>query len=161
MHVKPYFCGTNKKHNYIMPKILQTTIPYEFAACQHSDCPLSDTCLRQVAYKQLLNETDNFRIVNPSQCSKDDVCRYFRTKELVRYARGFTALQEHMYPGQYKLFKSALIRRFSRSTYFERRRGTRAMPPEEQALVLRTLRNVGVNENIDFDGYEEGINWYN
>lgn len=143
-----------------MPKILYSTIPYEYATCQHTDCPMSDHCLRQVAYKELLTTSNHFRIVNPSQCSKDDACRYYRSKALVRYARGFTAMQKRMYPDQYEQFSRTLIRRFSRSTYFERRRGTRAMPPAEQALVLRTLRKVGVTESIDFDNYEEGINWY-
>ena len=143
-----------------MPKILHSTIPYEYAACQHTDCPMSDNCLRQVAYKELLTTSEHFRIVNPSQCSKDEACRYYRSKALVRYARGFTAMQKRMYPDQYEQFSRTLIHRFSRSTYFERRRGTRAMPPAEQALVLRTLRKVGVTEPIDFDNYEDGLNWY-
>ncbi len=143
-----------------MPKILYSTIPYEYAACQHTECPMSDNCLRQVAYKELLTTSDHFRIVNPTQCCKDESCRYFRSKVPVRYARGFKAMQKRMYPDQYKLFSRTLIRRFSRSTYFERRRGTRAMPPEEQALVLHTLHMVGVTEAIDFDNYEEGFNWY-
>lgn len=136
-----------------------STIPHAYAACLHADCPLSGHCLRQVAYKELLSTSDRFCIVNPSQCSKDDSCRYYRNSAPVRYARGFTGMQKRMYPEQYATFMQILLGRFSRTTFFERRRGERPMPPGEQAIVLEALRRAGVAEPMDFDAYEEGIDW--
>ena len=69
-------------------------------------------------------------------------------------------MQKQMFPGQYDTFKSILIRKFSRNPYFERRRGETALSPNEQDIVLRALRRAGVTTKLDFDSYEDNINWY-
>ncbi len=156
---KPYICHTDKQLSNMMPKSPSSTIPYAYAACQHTDCPMSGNCLRQVAYKELISTSDRFCIVNPSQCSKDASCRHYRSSAPVRYARGFKGMQKRMYPEQYATFMQILVGRFSRTTFFERRRGERPMPPEEQAIVQDALRMAGVTASMDFDAYEEAIDW--
>lgn len=75
------------------------------------------------------------------------------------YARGFTNFQKRMFPDQYLKFMNQLIATFGRNAYFERRRGETALSPKEQAIVLKSLKKVGVTEELKFDKYEENLNW--
>ena len=139
---------------------LYTTTPADYPVCVHAQCPKAAECLHRIAFEKLRVEKTYMRLLNPDHCTADDSCTNFRGNKPVRYARGFTKFQQRMYPDQYDRFMSTLIMRFGRNPYYDRRRGTVAMPPEEQALVLQTLKNVGVVEEMQFDSYVDAINWY-
>lgn len=78
----------------------------------------------------------------------------------VSYARGFTKFQKQMFPDQYRRFMTICINHWSRNPYFERRRGARPLPPDEQDFILNALKQVGVTGEMEFDSYEENTNWY-
>lgn len=143
-----------------MPKKKYTTLPKSFSACIHADCPMAASCLRQVAYSQMMGETDFLNMVNPRHCSKDSGCKFYREAAPARYALGFKNFQKCMLPEQYREFMSMLMEHFGRGGYFYRRRGVIAMPPAEQEIVLNALHAVGIREDIQFDAYEELINWF-
>ena len=128
-----------------------------YAVCQCSDCPRASVCLRQIAYSLLIDDekTVFLRLIKPQCCSQDDRCAYFRDSTPVVFARGFVNFQERMFPKQYDRFMTKLIALFGRNAYFERRRGQRPLPPEEQAAILSVLREVGVDAEYRFDAYEE------
>lgn len=65
-----------------------------------------------------------------------------------------------MLPEQYREFMSMLMAHFGRGGYFYRRRGVIAMPPAEQEIVLNALHAVGIRDDIQFDAYEELVNWF-
>lgn len=100
------------------------------------------------------------RLLNPTLCTRDGACPYFRDSAPVTYARGFTGMQSRMFPAQYQQFMSILMSHFGRNPYFERRRGEFPLSPKEQRIVLNALRRVGVTEELRFDHYEESVNWY-
>lgn len=143
-----------------MPKILYKDIPADFDICLHEDCPRAASCLRQIAYKPLLEHNRILHLVNPIRCTKDDKCPYYRNSTPITYARGFTNMQRRMFPEQYYRFMSILQSRFGRNAYYERRKGNFALTPKEQKLVLRALRQAGVKEEMKFDRYEENLNWF-
>lgn len=143
-----------------MIKKLLATAPKDYPVCVHAQCPKAGECLHRIAFEKLRAECKYMRLLNPDHCSADDSCQNFRCNKPVRYARGFTDFQRHMYPQQYDRFMTALILHFGRNQYYARRRGVIAMPPEEQALVLQTLKKVGVTETLTFDRYDDAINWY-
>lgn len=142
-----------------MYRKLSTTAPDDYLVCIHSQCPKADDCLHRIAYDMLRTRTDRMHLLNPDHCTADDRCPHYRSSQPVRYARGFTGFQSHMYPQQYEIFKAALIRRFSRSPYYKRRSGELALSPNEQAVVLRALKRAGVTEQLAFDSYEDAVNW--
>ena len=74
----------------------------------------------------------------------------------MRYAWGFKNIQEKMY----KRFMHKLIGKFGCTAYFERRRGDTLLSPKEQQIVIAVLREVGIEGEIEFDSYEENVNWY-
>ena len=99
------------------------------------------------------------RLINPTRCSKDEACAYYRDKKPVIFARGFTDFQKRMYPQQYDQFMITHILHFGRDPYFKRRRGDILLPPEEQEVIRLMLEKVGADFKMDFDKYEEHINW--
>lgn len=143
-----------------MPKKTYRTLQHDYPVCQHAECPMAATCLHQLAYHDLLVTENYLKLINPQRCTTDGKCRFFRDSKPVRYALGFTHFQERMFPQQYKLFKDILISEFSSRPYYERRSGTRPIPPAEQKIILNALHRAGVKEEMDFDAYEEIINWY-
>lgn len=143
-----------------MSKEVKNNIPDYYAVCQHADCPLSATCLHQIAYAPLQEKEEYLRLINPARCTKDESCPYYRSNQPVVYACGFTNFQKKMYPAQYQQFMRICVEEFSRNPYFERRRGVRLLPPHEQQFVLNALKEAGVTEEMQFDSYEQCINWF-
>lgn len=135
-------------------------LPGDYEVCKHSDCPMANTCLHQIAYSRLIETQEYLRLINPRRCTYDSTCKYYRSNTPVMYARGFTNFQQQMFPGQYAAFMSKLIACFGRNPYFERRRGDYPLPPQEQRLILETLQESGVKQDLKFDSYEELTNWY-
>ncbi|MCI6128840.1 DUF6078 family protein [Prevotella sp.] len=99
------------------------------------------------------------RLINPTRCSKDKTCTYYHDKKPVIFARGFTNFQKHMFPQQYDQFMTTLCFHFGRNQYFKRRRGDILISPEEQEEIRHMLEKVGADSKMEFDNYEEHINW--
>ena len=83
-----------------MPKKEYTSLPKDYPVCDHSSCPMAATCLHQTAYSTLMEHSEYLRLINPSRCSKNESCIYYRDSKPVTYARGFTNFQKRMYPQQ-------------------------------------------------------------
>lgn len=143
-----------------MPKKEHTSLPTNYPVCEHNSCPMAATCLHHIAYSILMEQNAEFlRLINPTRCSKDEACAYYRDKKPVIFARGFTNFQKRMYPQQYDQFMTTLILHFGRNQYFKRRRGDILLLPEEQEVIRLILAKVGADSKMDFDKYEEHINW--
>ena len=142
-----------------MSKKENTSLPTNYPVCEYSNCPMAATCLHHIAYTMMMEQNEEFlRLINPARCSKDEACTYYRDKKPVIFARGFTNFQKHMYPQQYDQL-SNLILHFGRNQYFKRRRGAILLPPEEQEVIRLMLEKIGADSSMDFDNYEEHINW--
>ena len=138
---------------------LSNEIPYNYAACLHADCPRAKTCLRQIAYGRMLEGRTHLKLVNPRKCSQDGQCEFYREGKSLRFARGFANFKKRMYPDQYERFSTLLQCHFGRSQYYERRKGDIPLTSGEQELILDVLKQVGVSEELQFDQYEEAMDW--
>ena len=134
-------------------------IPSGYPLCLHTDCPMADSCLRQLAYRHHAELGTFLRLINPSMCSKQADCPHYVSNQPVRFARGFVNFQKRMYPEQYDKFMLLLILHFGRSQYFKRRRGEIVLPPEEQEAIQIALKKAGVTQKMEFDEYIDAINW--
>ena len=121
---------------------------------------MAANCLHQIAHTEKLKTAEYLRLINPTRCTKDATCAYYRSSSPMLYARGFTNFQRRMFPDQYARFMAICISEWSRNPYYERRRGVRLLPPSEQQFILKALKEVGVTEEMQFDSYEETFNWY-
>lgn len=134
-------------------------VPGNFALCLNSECPLAERCLHQMVRRMVAADELVLHVYNPEVVRGGKDCEYFRALKLDRYAKGFTRFQEEMKPRQYAVFSGSLMAQFGRNPYYERRRGERLLSPAEQEVVLQALRKAGIEENLEFDGYEYRINW--
>ena len=143
-----------------MSKKENTSLPTNYPVCEHSSCPMATTCLHHIAYSMMMEQNKEYlRLINPTRCSKDEACTYYRDKKPVIFARGFTNFKKRMYPQQYDKFMTTLILHIGRNQYFKRRRGAVLLPHEEQEVIKFVLQKVGADSSMDFDKYEEHINW--
>ena len=76
-------------------------IPAGYPLCLHGDCPMADSCLRQLAYRRHEELGTFLKLINPSKCSQQADCPYYVSNQPVRFAKGFTNFQKRMYPDQY------------------------------------------------------------
>ena len=134
-------------------------IPSGYPICICSDCPMADSCLRQLAYRRHEELGTFLKLINPSKCSKQADCLHYVSNQPVRFAKGFTNFKMRMYPDQYDKFMTLLICHFGRNQYFKRRRGEIVLPPEEQEVIKVALEKAGITQPMEFDEYIEAINW--
>lgn len=137
-----------------------TAIPHNYEACLTNNCPQREHCLRAWVWDNRKSSVQRYVVLNPDLTTSDGHCPFYCNDQPQRYALGFTNFQRRLYPDQYKQFMSACIARFGRNPYFMRRRGDTPMSPSEQAFIRSVLKQIGAPEDIDFDGFEEQINWY-
>ncbi len=78
-----------------MPKRTYTFHSTDHAVCRHSDCPLADKCLQQLAYPTFLDCQTYLSLINPNLCSKDEKFKFFLYSKPVVYACGFTNSQRY------------------------------------------------------------------
>ncbi len=143
-----------------MPRKEYTSLPTNYPVCEHSDCPMAASCLHQIAHAMKLKTDELLRLINPTRCTQDASCAYYRSNRPMVYACGFTNFQRRMFPDQYASFMGICISEWGRNPYFERRRGARLLPPNEQKFIMKALKMAGVTEEMQFDSYEHAINWY-
>ena len=141
-----------------MNTIDSTQMPQGFSLCIHEACPLAEQCLRRMAWAALPASEERICIINPMLATPSEACRYYRSIAPVTYARGFRGMQSQMLPAQYARFTEALMKRFSRSSYYEHRRGTMLCSPSDIAYIRDVLSELGLS-GLEFDAYEEHYNW--
>lgn len=141
-----------------MNTIDYTQVPQMFSLCIHDACPLAEQCLRHLAWAALPNTEERVSIINPKCASPSETCQHYRSADPVTCARGFRGMQAQMLPAQYAKFSEALMKRFSRSSYYEHRRGTMPCTPDDIAYIRNVLSSLGLPD-LEFDAYEENFNW--
>lgn len=134
-------------------------VPGNFALCINADCPLASKCLHYIVRTMVPPTELVLHVYNPDAVKDGEGCKYFRSQERQRYAYGFEGMQENMLPKQYAMFMELLIAHFSRNSYFVRRRGGFPISPKEQEFIRQVLKRVGADPEMDFDRYENRINW--
>ena len=143
----------------IKKKFTLEDVPSGFALCMRNDCKVCEHCLRHMAYNDVGKDQKILMIVNPLLVVPNEQCEHFRTDEPATYARGFVKMKQEMLPRQYDEFSVRLIGKFGRTGYYERRRGERLCKPSEIEFIRKVLQEMKLPE-LEFDGYEKQLNWY-
>ena len=133
-------------------------MPSGYALCIINSCPMAAHCLRQLAMQSKVKKDKIITIVNPHLTKASEDCEFYRSDQIVTFAKGFSQMKKQMLPGQYDSFMNQLKSRFGRTGYFERRRGERPCPPEETAFIQEVLANLGLS-HLTFDEYIKQLNW--
>ena len=135
-----------------------TQVPKTFSLCIRNECPLAGQCLRGIAWDILPSSEECVRIVNPKSFESGTECRDYRSAVPAIYARGFRVMQAKMLPSQYARFSEKLMGHFSRTAYYEHRRGTMLCTPNDIVYIRGVLNELEL-PHLEFDVYEEHYNW--
>ncbi|MDD2954144.1 MAG: DUF6078 family protein [Parabacteroides sp.] len=135
-------------------------IPFLFGMCAESQCPQSETCLRQFALRNIPADVTFVSTLNPAWIKeRKGKCRYYCSNEKVRYAKGFICTVKALTLRVEEAFRMRLILYFGRKNYYLKRRGALLLSPEEQTYIIALAKKMGVEQDEYFDGYVEQYRW--
>lgn len=135
-------------------------VPYNYIHCTGQGCPNAQNCLRHLAYCEAPVTHASLKLINPRWLATQQMpCERFRSSEKTKYAIGFTNLEKQVKVGVANLFKLLLMKQFGRKGYYERRKGSRPISPDEQQIIIEIAQKMGVTMESYFDAYEEDLNW--
>lgn len=136
------------------------TMPSQYLLCLNRQCPKADTCLRQLAERSMPEEVRQWHVISPRyQAAAKGDCPYYRPNQKIRYAVGFLKLMDELPHKVNRFVALGLTRHFGQRMYYRMRKGERPLSPEEQKVVLQTLRRHGVTEPQEFDDYFYAYDW--
>lgn len=137
-------------------------VPRAFLHCHEAGCPLADSCLRQLAYRLVPpvggSQDDIVLTLNP-HITAEQPCAYHLPDAPVRVARGFKKALRSVPYGGYQRVQALLTKFMSRNTFYLFRRGDKPIFPDVQEKILDVLRSCGAAEPIEFDAYEDVLDW--
>lgn len=134
-------------------------IPSNYGLCA-ADCPRGDTCLRRIAYDRI-----PANVVFPPTLHLKAIeamagkCKYYRSNEKVRYAKGFLCTAGALAVSVSGTFRCRLIGSWGVRRYYQKRKGETLLSPAEQQQVVALARKLGVRVDEYFDGYVEEYDW--
>lgn len=135
-------------------------IPHNYMLCLNRECPLADTCLRQMAEQCVPANIISWTVISPRYLSTlKGACPHYRSAAKVRYAKGFMRILENLPYKQMKVAIANLLNYFGQRTYYRVRKGERLLSPSEQKDVLNILKKCGVSSSQEFDAYVEQYYW--
>lgn len=131
-----------------MPRKEYTSLPTNYPVCEHSDCPMAASCLHQIAHAMKLKTDELLRLINPTRCTQDASCAYYRSNRPMVYARGFTNFQRRMFPRSVRLFHGHLHQRV----------GTQPLLRASPWRTSHTARRAAVHTESPEKGWRKGRN---
>lgn len=144
-------------------------IPKKYALCfaGKNTCPKAQTCLRAIA-AQLLGESEGrpspvIDTVNPiyiGRLASPEDCACYRSSEPARFAKGMTRLFDEIPLKQAHLIRMKVMRCFScESVFYQSRKGTRLISPEEQEAILHVFRSAKLDITPQYDEFRYEVAW--
>lgn len=136
-------------------KLAYNEIPMGYPLCFNDECAKKACCMHYQARMLLPEGRHHGPAVYPTAW-QDDGCTFFRKKQLVRKAWGFTHLYNHV-PQR----DTAEARRCVRSyfsggcgPYYRYHHGENKLSPKQQADIIAILSKFGPTDGLAFDQYE-------
>lgn len=135
-------------------------VPTNYTLCIKGDCPKAATCLRHRATQMMQADVQRWSILSPAYLVQiEGECPHYRSDEKVQYARGFVRMIRTLPVNISEMVAHTLIARFGRNTYYDMRKGKRAIAPAEQEIILAVVAECGAQQEVVFDSYEENYQW--
>ncbi|MBO4660891.1 MAG: hypothetical protein J5610_05485 [Prevotella sp.] len=131
-----------------------------YLVCMVDTCPLRDRCLRHIVGRYVEGDSHIVSSVNPHYPGVgEESCEFFRPNEYVMKKRGMVNFYHDM-PGHMEYsIRRHLIRIFGRYKYFEMRKGTRLITPNEQQQIAEVCHLHGWTGDLHYDGEQEDWLW--
>lgn len=137
-------------------------IPADYLICTSESCSERTNCLHAHVATELTRTAATLRQINPHHPDYHEgrQCRFFRSAQPERYARGFRQAMNQLTRQNYIALTNTLIARETKTQFYRMRRGDIPLSPAMQARLEKTFRDYGLNGKLTFDSYEERFTWY-
>ena len=129
------------------------------ALCSSNCCKVADLCRRAMGYKTITTEDKTLKMVNPMLITNDENCPMYSHLHTVRFAKGFMKLQDEMPRTKFDALKQKLLAHYGKNPYYEMRKGTRLISPEDQRFIAKAVSKTGATISDPFDEYVEQEVW--
>lgn len=135
--------------------------PASFAKCLVTDCTAANRCLRHLAAQAVPADTEQMLAVNPKRTcpAAGESCPCFRTSTAARRPRGFIRTLNALPRSEAAGVAADLIQALNRRLYYRLRKGEFALNAAHKALVENILIRHGAPQPVEFDAYEEELDW--
>ena len=142
----------NKNFNY-------KDVPRSYLHCLNAQCGRSGDCLRFLAGLHVSKEVLSFSIINPACVSDVEVCLYFQSNGLTRFALGISRLYDCLPHRDAVRIRDILFKALKRNTYYRIANRERLIRPEEQDLIRAVFEKEGNGAEVVFDEYVDRYMW--
>ncbi len=129
------------------------------ALCSSNGCKVADLCRRALGYKTITTDDKVLSLVNQMIVTNDESCPMYSHLQTVRFAKGFMKLQDELPRTKFDALKQKLLARYGKNPYYEMRKGTRLISPEDQEYITLVIRNIAPNMTDIFDEYVSQEVW--
>lgn len=138
-----------------MKELTFNDVPSWFVLCTNSQCPMAESCLRQMAVRLAPNDVKTAMCVMPTQWCDDD-CQWYAEVKTTMRKRGFSHLFERIYDADARTIRRELLRYFGyKKKYYALLRGEQALTADEEQYIRRLLKRHGYDWEPPFDNEEE------
>ena len=129
------------------------------ALCSSNGCKVADRCRRAMGYKTISKEDKTLMVVNTMLTTNDESCPMYSHLHTVRFAKGFMKLQDEMSRTKFDALKQLLLAHYGKNPYYEMRKGTRLISPDDQRLIAQAVSNIDASIADPFDEHVEQEVW--
>ena len=132
-----------------------------YVVCFAEQCPKREQCLHWKVGQQMPDTKSVYSCVNPhfSGVGTDD-CQLFRSSEKKRFAKGMKNIFNDDMPKKVMPYvRQSIKKKCCQTYYYEYRNGERLIPPALQEYIRQAFREVGWNQEVEFDSYIEEYEW--
>lgn len=147
------------KANLSKAEISGPAMPFNWTYCFNGQCPRSGDCLRFLTGEAVPDSITSGQAVFPNALNGGN-CPYYHLARKVRMAWGFRHLFDTVRVADVKLVRDRMTRLLKGVTnYYRYNHGKKRLSPEQQEEIRKIFAEYGYVENIEFDQYEEAVDF--
>lgn len=135
-------------------------LPIRWAVCFLDQCSRKDECLRYKAARTLPDGEYTAYSVVPAVL-RQKKCPCFHPIEIVRTAVGFENIFRNVKARHASSIRSDIASFLhGNGTYYRYLHGKRRLMPEQQKWIRQLFKDYGYTDDIEFDGYQDCLRFY-
>lgn len=121
--------------------------------CLKADCPVADSCLRQIVRRGCTKDLEIFRVVNPDAIEITSTgCKYFKSTDGKPFGVGFTKYIDSLAHADAREARAILADYFnSRQQYYRYLNGQLKTSPARKEEMEAVLSAAGLPVPVEFD----------
>lgn len=135
-------------------------VPFGFARCFQTHCPLKEKCLRYHVAQNEENNSLSLPIVNPRLIPEDaSKCAHFCPIRMRRVAWGVKHLFDEVPAKQLYSLKKMVISHIGRTHYYRCYRLEQGLLPADQQFIAAAFKKCGLKSEPCYDYFTEEFDW--